>query len=85
MNECLLLTHNCDVNGLCTNTNGSFSCACQRGYTGDGYAGTCNGKLDDRSLKFMQKIPSNSFRANKRSKGEGKEKEKEGKGRGRER
>lgn len=27
---------NCDSNAKCTNTPGSFSCACSKGYTGDG-------------------------------------------------
>ncbi|KAL2500470.1 Wall-associated receptor kinase 2 [Forsythia ovata] len=26
----------CNENGICTNTPGSFSCSCKRGYTGDG-------------------------------------------------
>ena len=41
--ECLLGTHNCDSNATCTNTNGSFSCSCNSGYSGNGFA--CNGKL----------------------------------------
>ena len=28
----------CDANAACTNTDGSFSCACDDGYTGDGFA-----------------------------------------------
>jgi hypothetical protein len=28
--------HNCDSNALCTNSLGSFSCACLEGYSGDG-------------------------------------------------
>jgi EGF domain len=28
--------NNCDVNAVCTNTDGSFTCACNSGYTGDG-------------------------------------------------
>ena len=26
----------CDANAICTNTNGSFSCMCSHGYSGDG-------------------------------------------------
>jgi len=29
-------TDNCDINASCTNTSGSFSCACAAGYIGDG-------------------------------------------------
>ena len=36
MNDCLNGTDNCDVHATCTNTVGSFQCACDPGYTGDG-------------------------------------------------
>jgi len=36
INECTLGTNNCDVNAQCTNTPGSFTCACNAGYEGDG-------------------------------------------------
>ena len=35
-NECVLGTDNCDTNATCGNTTGSFTCACDAGYTGDG-------------------------------------------------
>ncbi len=34
--ECVLGTDNCDVNAECTNTEGSFTCTCNPGFTGDG-------------------------------------------------
>lgn len=34
--ECTAGTHNCDANAACTDTGGSFTCACNNGYTGDG-------------------------------------------------
>ena len=40
--ECSLNTHNCDANAACTNTEGSFTCACNTGYTGNGTS--CSGK-----------------------------------------
>ena len=36
-------TNNCSVNALCTNTEGSYVCRCQKGYEGDGVI--CRGKF----------------------------------------
>ena len=36
VDECIDGTHNCHINGECTNTPGSFTCACNDGFTGDG-------------------------------------------------
>ncbi|XP_072022656.1 thrombospondin-1-like [Amphiura filiformis] len=36
IDECALSTDNCDANAACTNTVGSFTCACDAGYSGDG-------------------------------------------------
>uniref|UniRef100_A0A0G4F227 Uncharacterized protein n=1 Tax=Chromera velia CCMP2878 TaxID=1169474 RepID=A0A0G4F227_9ALVE len=36
IDECTLNTHNCDANATCTNTTGSFSCACNVGFNGTG-------------------------------------------------
>ena len=41
INECKDDSHNCHADGICTNTNGSFYCTCQVGYTGDGV--NCSG------------------------------------------
>ena len=42
INECTMGTDNCAAEATCTNTEGSFTCTCNQGYTGDGVA--CNGK-----------------------------------------
>jgi len=36
IDECALDTDNCGANATCTNTDGSFSCACDIGYVGNG-------------------------------------------------
>ena len=36
-------SHNCDVNALCTNIEGSYVCRCKKGYEGDG--SQCIGKF----------------------------------------
>lgn len=37
------VSNNCDVHALCTNTEGSYICRCQRGYEGDGIL--CKGTI----------------------------------------
>ena len=39
--ECTLNTDNCDEQATCTNAIGSFSCACNTGYSGNGVS--CEG------------------------------------------
>ena len=41
-NECISGTHHCHSNATCNNTDGSFTCACDIGYNGDGV--TCQGR-----------------------------------------
>ena len=42
IDECENGQNNCDGNARCTNTIGSFTCACKNGFYGDGV--TCGGK-----------------------------------------
>ena len=42
VDECQDGTHNCDSNALCSNSVGSFTCACFQGYSGNGIV--CSGK-----------------------------------------
>ena len=41
-NECLDGTHECDQ--VCTNTDGSYICSCNTGYTLDSNGNSCTGK-----------------------------------------
>ena len=43
VDECSTGFHRCDVNAVCNNNQGSHTCTCKAGYTGDGE--TCTGKL----------------------------------------
>ena len=43
MNECDMDSHNCDGNATCHDTDGSFYCNCNNGYSGNGTDGTCIG------------------------------------------
>lgn len=55
IDECSDDIHNCHTDGICTNTNGSFYCTCQVGYTGDGVNCTGNKNLSKLQI-FITKI-----------------------------
>ena len=58
--ECTLGTHNCHGNATCTNTDGSFTCACNVGYTGNGV--TCAGmKKSDIASVSLSLIQTDVF------------------------
>ena len=37
IDECQLGLHNCHVDGICLNIEGSFECQCKKGFVGDGH------------------------------------------------
>lgn len=43
IDECMEGSHNCSVNAACTNGAGNYSCACNSGYSGNGYECTGGG------------------------------------------
>ena len=51
INECMTGSDNCHTNAQCTDTEGSFTCSCNAGYTGDGV--TCTSKIDVSLLYMM--------------------------------
>ena len=50
IDECGTAKHNCDSNAECTNSDGSFSCECKSGFTGDGVQ--CLGEV---SIRFIHR------------------------------
>ena len=47
IDDCAIGTHSCDQDAMCTNTEGSFTCACYPGSTGDGLScGKCVKETD---------------------------------------
>ena len=42
IDECEIEADICHVNAECTNTDGSYTCSCYGGYTGDGFL-ACDG------------------------------------------
>ena len=44
-------SNNCDENAQCTNTEGSYTCSCNTGYTGDGVI--CTSKLATTLLTIL--------------------------------
>ena len=47
-NECSQSSR-CHANATCTNTEGSYTCTCDTGYSGDGL--TCNGKIKSKQTQ----------------------------------
>ena len=52
INECDMGTHKCDVNAGCTNNDGSYTCACNIGYSG---IHDCNFKYSE-SMRFKKTL-----------------------------
>ena len=46
MDECERDANLCDKNALCTNTDGSYTCNCNDGYSGNGRNCSGNGDID---------------------------------------
>jgi hypothetical protein len=52
INECSFLSiDNCGQNAACKNTAGSFTCACNPGYTGNGLS--CTGKFYEITSEML--------------------------------
>ena len=56
IDECAEGTHNCDEGAKCNNTNGSFTCTCMEGYTGNGTTCVDNDECDLGTNNCDQKI-----------------------------
>ena len=49
INECDVGLHSCNGNAACANTDGSYTCSCNAGFSGDG--SICTGMNDYNSCK----------------------------------
>ena len=49
VDECTVKTDSCSPNAVCTNTDGTFSCACNEGFSGNG--ADCEGETT--FIKFV--------------------------------
>ena len=52
--ECDLGEDDCHDNAVCTDTDGSFTCACESGYSGDGK--TCTSKWGLKKIAYIKPI-----------------------------
>ena len=43
--ECVDGTHDCDEHASCKNVPGTFNCTCNKGWSGAGHKGECEGTL----------------------------------------
>ena len=53
INECSRGSHKCDPNATCTDTEGSYQCQCNSGFTGDGH--NCTGIVKDIYTNYYLK------------------------------
>ena len=51
IDECSLGTDMCHSNATCTDTDGSYTCSCKTGFSGDGF--NCSSKKEHLNLYFM--------------------------------
>ena len=54
IDECALNNGGCSSSADCTDTDGSFTCTCLYGYSGDGF--NCTG-LSDKNAIFIDNVP----------------------------
>ena len=52
--ECLQFTHNCHTHATCTNTEGSYTCSCNRYLKGDGVVDCWDGQMDCRPAIILE-------------------------------
>ena len=51
INECMNVTNPCHANATCNNTDGSYTCACNNGYYGNGT--NCTGEWGICDSSYM--------------------------------
>ncbi|XP_065055560.1 fibrillin-2-like isoform X2 [Rhopilema esculentum] len=61
VDECTLRIHNCSMNATCKNNRGSFSCICNKGYTGDGFKCTEHSYESCKKALLSNKMVNNIY------------------------
>ena len=54
IDECSVDPSSCDENADCTNSDGSYSCTCKQGFTGDG--AVCEGTYEFPEMVIMTSV-----------------------------
>ena len=62
INECAHDPNPCDVNAACINTDGSFQCACDAGYQGDGTSCTNMDECTNGAPNYNEKATKHTSR-----------------------
>ncbi len=57
IDECLVNNGGCSRDAVCTNSPGSFTCACKPGFSGNGF--TCTGRMFDLIVSMLDVIITN--------------------------